>query len=134
MPARRIAIGGIEHETAGLLPGETPMSVFDRRRVTAGELLERSAEANTVVDGFLHGARQRGWDIAGLLWIKGTSGPPASRETFDAMLADSPAEWQRAVEKHRPRFAVIYEDSFNYLSKMCLLRMREEAFEMIQVA
>ena len=54
MPARRIAIGGIEHETAGLLPGETPMSVFDRRRVTAGELLERSAEANTVVDGFLH--------------------------------------------------------------------------------
>ena len=25
---------------------------------------------------------------------------------------------------HRPRFAVIYEDSFNYLSKMCLLRMR----------
>ena len=88
MPARRIAIGGIEHETAGLLPGETPMSVFDRRRVTAGELLERSAEANTVVDGFLHGARQRGWDIAGLLWIKGTSGPPASRETFDAMLAE----------------------------------------------
>ena len=53
---------------------------------------------------------------------------------FDAMLADSPAEWQRAVEKHRPRFAVIYEDSFNYLSKMCLLRMREAAFEMIQVA
>ena len=53
---------------------------------------------------------------------------------FDAMLADSPAEWQRAVEKHRPRFAVIYEDSFNYLSKMCLLRMREAAFEMIQLA
>jgi len=53
---------------------------------------------------------------------------------FDAMLADSPADWQRAVEKHRPRFAVIYEDRFNYLSKMCLLRMREAAFEMIQVA
>ncbi len=53
---------------------------------------------------------------------------------FDAMLADSPADWQRALEKHRPRFAVIYEDSFNYLSKMCLLRMREAAFEMIQKA
>ena len=57
-----------------------------------------------------------------------------STAVFDAMLADSPAEWQRAVEKHRPRFAVIYEDSFNYLSKMCLLRMREAAFETIQVA
>ena len=30
---------------------------------------------------------------------------------------------------HRPRFAVIYEDSFNYLSKMCLLRMREAALD-----
>ena len=50
MPLRRIAIGGIEHETAGMLPGTTPMSVFDRRRVSAEQLLQRPAEANTVVD------------------------------------------------------------------------------------
>ena len=31
-------------------------------------------------------------------------------------------------------FAVIYEDSFNYLSKMCLLRMREAALTMIDAA
>ena len=36
----------------------------------------------------------------------------------------SEAEWAAALDRHRPRFAVIYEDSFNYLSKMCLLRMR----------
>ncbi len=88
MSTPRIAIGGIEHETAGLLPGQTPMSVFDRRRVSAESLRQRTAEANTVVDGFLHGARQRGWDVAPLLWIKGTSGPPASRATFDAMLGE----------------------------------------------
>ena len=29
-----------------------------------------------------------------------------------------------ALDRHRPRFAVLYEDNFNYLSKMCLLRMR----------
>ena len=34
----------------------------------------------------------------------------------------------------RPRLAVIYEDSFNYLSKMCLLRMREAALDMIDRA
>ena len=28
---------------------------------------------------------------------------------------------------HRPRLAVLFEDNFNYLSKMCLLRMREAA-------
>ena len=36
---------------------------------------------------------------------------------FDAMLADSEAEWQQALAREQPRFAVIYEDNFNYLSK-----------------
>jgi anaerobic magnesium-protoporphyrin IX monomethyl ester cyclase len=53
---------------------------------------------------------------------------------FDAMLADSVGEWAVALERHRPRIAAIYEDSFNYLSKMCLLRMREAALEMIDLA
>jgi radical SAM superfamily enzyme YgiQ (UPF0313 family) len=50
---------------------------------------------------------------------------------FDAMLAQSEAEWAKSLDRHRPRFAVLYEDSFNYLSKMCLLRMREAALTMI---
>lgn len=53
---------------------------------------------------------------------------------FDAMLAASESEWQQALELHKPRFAVLYEDNFNYLSKMCLLRMREAAFTMIRMA
>ena len=53
---------------------------------------------------------------------------------FDAMLAESEAEWTRALDAHRPRVAVLFEDSFNYLSKMCLLRMREAALTMIRAA
>ncbi len=53
---------------------------------------------------------------------------------FDAMLASSEQEWDAALAEKRPRFAVLYEDSFNYLSKMCLLRMREAAFTMIESA
>jgi anaerobic magnesium-protoporphyrin IX monomethyl ester cyclase len=53
---------------------------------------------------------------------------------FDAMLAESTAEWATALARHRPNIAAIYEDSFNYLSKMCLLRMREAALEMIDHA
>jgi radical SAM superfamily enzyme YgiQ (UPF0313 family) len=53
---------------------------------------------------------------------------------FDAMLATSEAEWADALDRHRPRFAVIYEDNFNYLSKMCLLRMRQAALTMIDAA
>ncbi len=53
---------------------------------------------------------------------------------FDAMLSGSEQEWQQALELEQPRFAVLYEDNFNYLSKMCLLRMREAAFTMIAMA
>ena len=53
---------------------------------------------------------------------------------FDAMLAESEDEWAIALDQHKPQYAILYEDNFNYLSKMCLLRMREAAFKMIQMA
>ena len=53
---------------------------------------------------------------------------------FDAMLAESEEEWARSLDEHKPQYAVIYEDNFNYLSKMCLSRMREAAFTMIRMA
>src|SRR5438876_5508904 len=53
---------------------------------------------------------------------------------FDAMLAETEAEWDAALERHAPRVAVLYEDNFNYLSKMCLLRMRQAAFTMLGMA
>jgi len=62
--------------------------------------------------------RARGYDVA----------------LFDAMLAESEEEWGRSLDEHKPQYAVIFEDNFNYLSKMCLLRMREAAFAMIRMA
>ncbi|HEX9989675.1 MAG TPA: radical SAM protein [Chloroflexia bacterium] len=62
--------------------------------------------------------RERGYDVA----------------LFDSMLATSEAEWAEALDRHKPQFAVIYEDCFNYLSKMCLTRMREAAFTMARAA
>ena len=53
---------------------------------------------------------------------------------FDAMLAESEEEWDAALDQHQPKFAILYEDNFNYLSKMCLLRMRQAAFKMIKMA
>ncbi len=53
---------------------------------------------------------------------------------FDAMLAEGPDEWGAALKQHQPKYAVLFEDNFNYLSKMSLLRMRAAAFEMIDAA
>ncbi len=62
--------------------------------------------------------RERGYDVT----------------LFDAMLAESEHEWQTMLQQEKPSHAVIYEDNFNYLSKMCLTRMREAAFTMIGMA
>jgi radical SAM superfamily enzyme YgiQ (UPF0313 family) len=53
---------------------------------------------------------------------------------FDTMFATSPEEVIPALNKHHPDLFVIYDDGFNYLTKMCLTNMREAAFKMIQLA
>ena len=71
--------------------------------------------------GTLHAAsymREKGYSVA----------------LFDAMLADSTSAWKNELHQYQPRYAVIFEDNFNYLSKMSLLRMRQAAFEMIDFA
>ncbi len=62
--------------------------------------------------------REKGYDVA----------------LFDAMLAEGTGAWAAALRQYQPRYAVIFEDNFNYLSKMSLLRMRDAAFEMVGMA
>ncbi len=51
---------------------------------------------------------------------------------FDTNLKKSASEILPVLESARPDYLVIYDDGFNYLTKMCLTRMREAAFELIQ--
>ena len=53
---------------------------------------------------------------------------------YDSMLATSPNSWVMALDRHGPGVVVLYEDNFNYLTKMCLARMREAALDMIAAA
>lgn len=53
---------------------------------------------------------------------------------FDSMLQDPVVGFLDALRQHRPAFVAIYEDDFNFLSKMCLTRMRELAWKMAQAA
>ncbi len=53
---------------------------------------------------------------------------------FDAMLADGVADYTRELERVRPDLVLIYEDNYNFLSKMCLAAMRAAALEMISSA
>ncbi|HEX6226684.1 MAG TPA: radical SAM protein [Chryseolinea sp.] len=49
---------------------------------------------------------------------------------FDTNLREDPHEIVEALEEFSPKYLVIYDDGFNYLSKMCLTNMRQAAFEM----
>src|ERR1700677_2088541 len=53
---------------------------------------------------------------------------------FDAMLADGLTEYTSCLEANAPQLLIVYEDNFNFLSKMCLAAMRRAACEMIRAA
>ncbi len=53
---------------------------------------------------------------------------------FDPMLVEPADQFAQALEMHRPRIVAVYEDDFNFLSKMCLTRMREVAGQIAQSA
>ncbi|TSJ43200.1 B12-binding domain-containing radical SAM protein [Mucilaginibacter corticis] len=53
---------------------------------------------------------------------------------FDTMFVADPAEVESVLKELAPDFFVIYDDGFNYLTKMCLTNMREAAFDMCKMA
>ncbi len=65
---------------------------------------------------------------AGLLRAHGIS-----VAVFDPMLQEPESGLKEALRTHKPTIVAIYEDDFNFLTKMCLTRMRELAWKMIEI-
>jgi anaerobic magnesium-protoporphyrin IX monomethyl ester cyclase len=53
---------------------------------------------------------------------------------FDAMLAEGLDDYNRMLRATQPQLVLFYEDTFNFLSKMCLGTMRRAACDMIASA
>ncbi|MEP0862328.1 MAG: B12-binding domain-containing radical SAM protein [Ignavibacterium sp.] len=53
---------------------------------------------------------------------------------FDTALRKSPEEILTEIANYKPDYLIIYDDGFNYLTKMCLTNMREAAFRMTEIA
>jgi radical SAM superfamily enzyme YgiQ (UPF0313 family) len=53
---------------------------------------------------------------------------------FDPMLEEPTIQFPAILAAQQPRIVVVYEDDFNFLSKMCLTRMREVAWSMAKAA
>lgn len=55
-------------------------------------------------------------------------------DLFDVQFCSDPKEIESKLLSFKPDVLVIYDDGFNYLTKMCLTNMREAAWEMQQLA
>jgi anaerobic magnesium-protoporphyrin IX monomethyl ester cyclase len=53
---------------------------------------------------------------------------------FDAMLAEGTQDFERLLSQVSPQLVLFYEDNYNFLSKMCLGKMRRAACEMLSHA
>jgi len=53
---------------------------------------------------------------------------------YDVALDSGPSQCIEYIRANKPSVVVIYEDGFNYLTKMCLTNMRHACFEMISAA
>lgn len=53
---------------------------------------------------------------------------------FDTMFAHGADEVLPSLQQFRPDIFVLYDDGFNYLTKMCLTNMRQAAFRMAKLA
>jgi anaerobic magnesium-protoporphyrin IX monomethyl ester cyclase len=51
---------------------------------------------------------------------------------FDSMLQDPVTGFPEVVQQQKPKILAIYEDDFNFLTKMCLTRMRELAWQLAE--
>ncbi|MCH7724326.1 MAG: B12-binding domain-containing radical SAM protein [Bacteroidetes bacterium] len=52
---------------------------------------------------------------------------------FDTNLKKSPDEIVPVLKEEKPKYLVIFDDGFNYLTKMCLTNMREAAFRLTEL-
>lgn len=57
-----------------------------------------------------------------------------SVSVFDSMLQEPEDAFRALLLVHRPKIVAVYEDDFNFLSKMCLTRMREVAWNIARAA
>lgn len=55
-------------------------------------------------------------------------------DLFDVQFCESAKEIESKIISFKPDVLVIYDDGFNYLTKMCLTNMREAAWEMQAIA
>lgn len=116
---------------------------LDRLQQQAGTPISRRTADDTVLvaSAYYYRLDPKQWQTGkpypplGTLYVAGLVRSLGFRaQVFDAGLAGSELDFLRRLEQERAAFVVLQEDGFNYLTKMCLDRMRDAALQMVRLA
>lgn len=81
MELKRVAVGGIEHESSSLIPDPTPLEAFLEEAI-GGQDMVRKGSANTVIDGLVAGVPRAGMQLVPLSFASAMPSGLPTRETY----------------------------------------------------
>jgi microcystin degradation protein MlrC len=98
MSTRRIALGGIIHETNTFAPGQTTLADFVRQGMSDGAaMVERMGGTPTALGGSLQGLAQAGYQAVPLLYATAMPSAMVTRETYESLRDDLLARLRTAL-------------------------------------
>ena len=98
---KRLAIGGLVHETVTFLPQETELAAFEHRAVRGDEIARTFAGSNTVFGGFLQVCQDNEIAVEGLLVAECAPSGPVAAAAFETMadeLLSRAALWREEAD------------------------------------
>jgi microcystin degradation protein MlrC len=107
----RIAIGGILHETATFIDRPTTYADFETGLglYRGADIIERFAEANMCVGGFIQAAKAAGYETVPLLWTFAYPAGLIERSAYDLLKAEFLDRLQRAEAEGGPVDGVLLD-------------------------
>lgn len=98
MSTKRIAVGGIIHETNTFAPGQTTLADFERQGMSDGAaMVERMAGTPTSLGGSLAGLAQVGYEAVPLLYATAMPSAMVTREAYESLRGDLLARLRSAL-------------------------------------
>ncbi len=85
----RIAVAGISHESNSFNPAKTTLADFgDWKQMTPEQFLARAGAGNTIVAGYIEGARQFGMDLYPTLVVGASPKGPVTKDAFETLASE----------------------------------------------
>lgn len=84
---KRVAVGGISHETSTFTPVETTLQSFRERDLLRGrEMLDKFTGTNSPIGGYIDGAAKHGFELIPTLFADAHTSAPTPRDVFDGLV------------------------------------------------